>query len=54
MESKSMEVTLQHIIESHDEYCAICKERKGGRFTVFYVDKDGEKFYFAVCRECLK
>ena len=49
-----MEVTMQHIIESHDEYCAICKKRKDGRFTVFYIDKDGEKFYFAVCRECLK
>lgn len=35
MESKSMKVTLQHIIESQEEYCAICKKRKDGRFTVF-------------------
>ena len=48
------EVTLQHIVEGHVEYCAVCKEHKEGRFTVFYVDKDGERFYFAVCRECLQ
>lgn len=48
------EVTLNHIIESQTEYCAICKENKAGRFTIFYVDKDGEKFYFSVCRECLQ
>ena len=49
-----IDITLQHIIESQTEYCAICKERKGGPFTVFYVDKDGDKYYFAICRECLE
>lgn len=49
----TMKVTMRHIIESKEEYCAICNERKDGPFTVFYIDKDDEKYYFAVCRKCL-
>jgi len=44
---------MQHIIESHTTRCVICGERKGGRFTVFYVDKDGDEYCFDVCRDCL-
>ena len=49
-----MKITMQHIIESQTEYCVICKEKKGGKFTVFYVDRPDDKFYFAVCRDCLQ
>ncbi len=47
-------VTMSHIIESQEEHCAICGEDKGGPFTVFYIDKDDDKYYFAVCRACLE
>lgn len=49
-----MKITMQHIIESDREYCHICKKYKAGKFTIFYVERHEEKWYFGVCRECLQ
>ena len=49
-----MKLNANWIIESHDEYCPLCRERKGGRFLVIYLDEAGYKKYVAICEECLK
>jgi len=45
-----MKLEANWIIESHDEFCLICRQSKGGKFLIVELPK---KKYGAFCEECL-